>query len=66
MKAIENYDKVEANTGEHEVLPVGGYICKITAAEVTTAQKSGKEMLVINFDIAEGKYKDFYKNNHHD
>lgn len=66
MKAIENYDKVEANTGEYEVLPVGGYICKITAAEVTTAQKSGKEMLVINFDIAEGKYKDFYKKKYED
>lgn len=61
MKPIENYDKAEALTGEYEALPVGGYVCRIKNAFVTTAQKSGNEMLVIDFDIAEGKYTDFYQ-----
>jgi len=60
MKPIEGYDKAEALTGEYEVLPVGGYICKIVDAVITTA-KSGKEMLVIDFDISEGKYAGYYQ-----
>lgn len=61
MKPIENYDKAEALTGEYEVLPADGYVCKIKDAYVATSQRSGNEMLVINFDISEGKYACFYQ-----
>ena len=61
MKPIENYDKAEAMTGEFEILPTGGYVCKILGAEIATAQKSGNEMLVINFDICEGEKAGYYK-----
>ena len=43
-----------------EQLPKGAYVCKILHIEQQTSKK-GNEMIVINFDIAEGEYKDFYK-----
>lgn len=61
MKPVANYKEAEALTGEFEVLPVGGYICKITDVEIAIAQKSGNEMLVIYFDIAEGEKAGYYK-----
>lgn len=60
INKIENWDKVEANYGEAKRINAGGYICKILACRQETSQRSGKKMLVINFDIAEGEYKDFY------
>lgn len=64
MKPIENYDKAEVMTGEREILPVGGYVCKILSAEIATSQKSGNEMLVINFDICEGEKAGYFKRRH--
>ena len=61
MKPVANYKEAEALTGEFEVLPVGGYICKITDVEIAIAQKSGNEMLVIYFDIVEGEKAGYYK-----
>lgn len=61
MKPVANYKEAEALTGEFEVLPIGGYICKITDVEIATSQKSGNEMLVISFDIAEGEKAGYYK-----
>lgn len=60
INKIENWDKVEANYGEAKRIVAGGYICKVLACRQETSQRSGKKMLVINFDIAEGEYKDFY------
>ena len=60
INKIENWDKVEANYGEAKRLKAGGYICIILAVKQEKSQNSGKEMLVINFDIASGEYKNFY------
>ena len=60
INKIENWDKVEANFGEAKKLKAGGYVCVVLAVKKEKSQKSGKEMLVINFDIASGEYKNFY------
>lgn len=59
INKIENWDKVEANFGESKRLSAGGYICVILACKKEKS-KNGKEMLVVNFDIAEGEFKGFY------
>lgn len=61
MIDIENYDEIEAKTGEFNSLPAGGYICVIKAVEATKSQ-NGNDMLVMNLDIAEGEYKNFFEN----
>lgn len=61
MKPISNYNEVQPIMGgESQALPAGGYVCKINFVEETTS-KAGKEMLAIRFDIAEGDYKEYYK-----
>ena len=60
INKIENWDKVEANYGESKRITAGGYICKVLACKQEQSKSSGKNMLVINFDIAEGDFKDFY------
>lgn len=46
-------------------LTIGGHVCKIQGAKVETA-RSGAEMLVIAFDIAEGGEFDGYYNARHE
>lgn len=60
IKKIDNWDSIEANYGEAKRLKAGGYICIILACKQEVSAKSGKNMLVINFDIAEGDFKGFY------
>lgn len=59
INKIENWDKVEPNYGEAKRLKADGYICVILACKQEKSS-SGKNMLVINFDIAEGDFKGFY------
>ncbi len=61
MEKVQGYDEAQAITGEYERLEAGGYICKIISAKEEKS-KSGKRMLVIALDIAEGDKKDFFKN----
>lgn len=61
MKKFTSYDKVEAYK-DVEKLPVGGYVCKILNAE--EVEYDWGNVLAISFDIAEGEYKDYYKNNY--
>lgn len=51
----------QAYSGGTDRLPAGGYICRITDTRMTVA-KSGREGLILSFDIADGQYKDFYAN----
>lgn len=44
-----------------KALPAGGYIARIMNAKMELAKSSGLPMVVIQFDIAEGEYKDFYR-----
>ena len=48
-----DYDSVRV--GDYKVLPAGGYICRILKAEETTSS-TGKPMLKIAFDIADGDF----------
>lgn len=60
MKPRKIYNEVEAQQfTEREVLKPGGYICKILNVELEETPYG--EMLILNFDIAEGDSKGFYK-----
>ena len=61
MEKVQGYDEAQAITGEYEKLNAGGYICKIINAKEEKS-KSGKRMLVLELDIAEGDKKDFFRN----
>ena len=54
---IKNWEEVTAANGSAK-LPVGGYVCIITAVE----DEAKYERLAITFDIDEGQYKGFYAN----
>lgn len=56
MKKID-WNSVEEAKG-FEKLPAGGYVCGITAVEDVEAS----EYLKLEFDIAEGEYKNYYRN----
>lgn len=60
MKKPAGYDDVQAFTGESNTLPPGGYICRINGAR-SEKSATGKDMLVISFDLTEGEYKGFYR-----
>ena len=63
MKPINNWNEVQPIMGgESQALPAGGYVCRVTAVKEDVSKASNKEMLVVNFDIAEGDYKDYYMN----
>lgn len=55
MKAINLENVQEAGTGNS--LKAGGYVCKYTQI----ADMADKQYLYMEFDIAEGEYKDYYK-----
>ena len=61
MRPIAGYDGAQANTGAFERIEAGGYVCVIKRA-YECATTGGKDMLAIEFDVAEGKYKDYFKN----
>lgn len=58
MKKFNGYDEIKAYQ-EKERLPRGAYILKILNAEEVT--NSFGTVLVFSFDIAEGEFKDFYR-----
>ena len=62
INKIENWDKVEANYGEGKRLTAGGYVCVVYSCKQEESKTSGKKMLVVNFDICEGDFKNFYLN----
>lgn len=49
-----------AKPGEFSNLPAGGYVCKIVDSEFTMS-KNGNDMLVLNVDIAEGDYANYFQ-----
>lgn len=55
MKSLDMSGVQEA--GSSRSLPAGGYVCKITKVEDVV----DKEYLYIEYDIAEGQHKDYYK-----
>ena len=59
MKPINGWAETTANTGAFERIEAGGYICVIKNAYESKTQ-NGADMLIIEFDIAEGKFKDYF------
>ena len=58
MNKPKNYDSTNAY-GEWKPLELGGHVCKIMKVEETKSQ-TGKDMINISLDIAEGDQKDYY------
>lgn len=58
FKKPKDYDDVKV--GEPRILPAGGYVCKILKAEETES-KTGKPMLKVYFDIADGEFEGYFK-----
>ena len=46
--------------GDSQVLPPGGYICEILLVEEKPSKASGKPVLYVQLDIAEGEYFQFF------
>ena len=60
MKPIKNFDTIREASDGFEVLPVGGYVCKILEC-VEKENKSGRgSHLEISFDICEGDYREWF------
>jgi hypothetical protein len=58
MNKPKGYDEAQAY-GDYTPLELGGHICKIMSVEEMKS-RTGKDMLKISLDIAEGPQKDFY------
>ncbi|WP_250277231.1 hypothetical protein [[Clostridium] colinum] len=61
IQGIKGYnDEKTAVMGESAKLESGNYLCKILNAKCENS-KSGNPMLILQFDIAEGDFKDYYR-----
>ena len=63
MKRIENYENVQASSGEFARPTAGGYICKIMdVTDVDHNPNTGKgQYLRIEYDIANGDFAGYFK-----
>ena len=63
MKKIDNFESVQASTGEFLKPSAGGYICKIVNVEDVPfdAVKNKGDYLKIEYDIDEGDFECYYK-----
>jgi len=61
MNKPQGYDEAEAYTGDFEQLELGGHVCKITGVKVEYTPNTNAEVLIILFDIAEGKQAGYYQ-----
>lgn len=65
IKKFAGYEEAKVNAGGFKALPKGGYVLKILSVKEAT-NKNGGSRFDIAFDIAEGEYKDFYKEQYAD
>lgn len=61
MQKPADFDSVNAY-GDFTPLPAGGYVCRIMGVEETQAKSSGAPMIKISVDIADGEFRDYFKN----
>lgn len=63
MKKIENYENIQASSGEFARPTAGGYICKIiNVVDVPLDENTGKgNYLKIEYDICDGEFKGYYR-----
>ena len=62
MKKIENYESVQASSGEFSRPTAGGYVCVIMSAKDVPFDKTTNkgDYLKIEYDILEGEFKGYY------
>ena len=60
LQKPEDYDRAESYGSDAERLPAGGYVCEIKKAEEKIIRRTGKLVVSVSFDIAEGEYRDFF------
>lgn len=62
MRAINNFENVQATTGEFNRPTAGGYVCVImSATDIPFDANTDKgDYLKIEYDIASGEFKDYY------
>lgn len=62
MRKIDNFENVQASTGEFPKPTAGGYVCKIIdVTDVPLDDKGKGDYLKIEFDIAGGDFAGYYK-----
>ena len=64
MQQFKGYDEAKQNAqaaGNGGKLPKGAYVCKILGVKATEATDNKSGFIQIQFDIAEGEYKGFFK-----
>ena len=61
MKRPQNWDDVKPIEGGFQRLTAGGHVCEIVEVKATKS-KSGKDMLVIAFDIKGGEFDGYFMN----
>ena len=61
VRKNKDYESTSSFGEGRKSLPADGYICKIKKAEEMKS-KSGKDMIHIAFDIAEGEYEGYFMN----
>lgn len=63
MKAFKGYDEVKVNNGATAKLPEGIYKIKILGIKYQDNSSKGySDQLIIQYDIAEGEYENFFTN----
>lgn len=63
MQQFSGFEKAseDAKFTGNEKLPVGAYVCKILGVKTTEATDNRSGFIQVQFDIAKGDYKDFFK-----
>ena len=63
MKQFGNYDeaKKQAQAARGERLPEGAYVCKVLGVRYENGENGYSDRIVVQFDIAEGEHRDFFK-----
>lgn len=61
MNKPQGYDEAQSYTGDFEQLELGGHVCKITGVKLEYTPNTNAEVLVLAFDIAEGKQAGYYQ-----
>lgn len=64
MKPFNNYDdaKKQAQSAGFGRLPAGAYVCRIMAVRYDQGQNGYSDSILLSYDIIEGEYKDYFKN----
>lgn len=60
MRKNSDWNSVPAYDGESTALKPGAYICRVVGMKEEQT-KTGKTMVVLAFDIAEGEYENYYR-----